>query len=149
MRIFFKSRLFKEDMFLIFPKTVKRTFGQHSHCYITFYQGHSVLSINSFPSCISVVLTGKLIQVFLEFVFVFYYSMPLYRVTTPMAQCYLSFPLLGTLQKLKLGRYFQVATNSNLRSIGRELDIPYQLFWAYLCIHKSAEPQSQLEISFY
>lgn len=58
----------------VFPETMKCTFAQNGHCYITLYQGHSVLSINSFPSHISVMLTEKTIQVFLEFVFVLYHQ---------------------------------------------------------------------------
>ena len=75
--------------------------------------------------------------------------MPLCKLTAPTAHWYLSFPLLGILQKLKLCRTFQETVNPNPRSIGIELGIPYQLFWAYLCIPKSPEPQSQLGMKFY
>lgn len=66
-----------------------------------------------------------------------------------MTPWYLSFPLLGTLWKLKLGRTFWEAVNRTLQSIGTETWISYQcLFRAYLCVFKSLE-QSQLARNFY
>ena len=149
-RVLSKSRLLWRTYSCFFQRRWNLPFAQHSHCYVTFYQGHSVLSINSFPSRISVVLTGKPIQVFLEFVFVFYHHschspkwQPQWHSGIYHCLC------LYTVWKLKLGRTFEAAVNPNHRSICIEPGNPYQLFWACFRVYESPAPPGQLGMEFY
>ena len=70
---FLRKADYAEEHIPASPETVKSNFAQYSHCYITRHRGHWVLSINSLPSPISVVLTRKPIQLLLDFVSVFYH----------------------------------------------------------------------------